>query len=63
MALGMFFGMTGNSHLRNKNQGRLALLSGETIDYQGRAEVIAEEVAQRKKGETQANKDGVKNPL
>ncbi len=63
MALGMFFGMTGNSHLRNKNQGRLALLSGETIDYQGQAEVIVEEVTRRKKGGTSSDKDGVKNPL
>lgn len=63
MALGMFFGMTSNSHFRNKNQGRLGLLSGETIDYQGQAEVIVEEVIRRKKGGTSSDKDGVKNPL
>lgn len=63
MALGMFFGMTSNPHLRNKNQGRLAFLSGETIDYQGQAEVIVEEVARRKKGGTSSEKDGDTNPL
>ena len=63
MALGMFFGMTSNSRLRNKNQSRLALLSGETYDYQGQAEVIVEEVARRKKGGTQSDKGGDKNPL
>jgi hypothetical protein len=63
LALGMFFGMTSNSQLRNQNQSRLTLLSGETYDYEGQAEVIVEEVTRRKKGGTQSDKGGDKNPL
>ena len=50
LALGMFFGMTSNPRLREQNQSRLSLLSAETIDYQGQAEVVEEEIARRKKG-------------
>ena len=46
LASGMFFGASSNSQF-HKNQERLQLLSSETIAYQGRAEVIEEEVAMR----------------
>jgi hypothetical protein len=48
LALGMFFGMTSNQALREKNQSRLSLLSDEALAYQGQAELIEEQVAQRK---------------
>jgi hypothetical protein len=48
LALAMFFGASSDSKLW-PNQYRLSLLSGETVDYQGRAESIEQEVAQRKK--------------
>ena len=50
-ALGMFFGMSSNPHFQ-QNQERLALLSEETFAYEGRAEVIEQEVAQRKARES-----------
>ncbi len=55
LSLGMFFGMTSNPTLRYKNQSRLTLLSDETIAYQGQAEVIEEQVAQRKKAQASQN--------
>ena len=63
LALGMFFGMTSNSRLRNQNQSRLFLLTEESLDYQGRAEVIEEQVARRKQGGAHPNKDDAFNPL
>jgi hypothetical protein len=51
LALGMFFGMTSNQALREKNQSRLSLLSDEALAYQGQAEVVEEQVAQRKKAQ------------
>ena len=46
LALAMFFGATSDPRL-HKNQHRLNRLSEETITYQGRAEVIEQEIAQR----------------
>jgi hypothetical protein len=51
LALGMFFGMTSNQAMREKNQSRLSLLSDEALSYQGQAELIEEQVAQRKKAQ------------
>ncbi|MFN2135543.1 MAG: hypothetical protein ACK2UK_06280 [Candidatus Promineifilaceae bacterium] len=48
-ALGMFFGMIGSPKQRRRNQGRLAQLRPETMDYQGRPETIEEEIAGRKR--------------
>ena len=56
LALGMLFGMTSNPRL-HKNQERLGLLSEETIAYQGQAEIIEQEVAMRKAGKSQQEKD------
>lgn len=56
LALGMFFGMTSNQTIREKNQSRLSLLSDEAVDYQGQAEVIEEQVAQRKQAQTSQGK-------
>lgn len=51
LALGMFFGATSHPQL-HKNQGRLQLLSQETVDYQGQSEMIEQEVAWRKGSNT-----------
>lgn len=47
LALGMFFGATSNPGF-HKNQERLSLLSEQTIAYQGRAEIVEREIAERK---------------
>lgn len=47
-ALGMFFGASSNPAFL-KNQVRLQQLSPETVDYQGQAEHIEQEIALRKK--------------
>ena len=47
LALAMFFGATSDP-LFHHNQERLSSLSEQTIAYQGRAEIIVQEVAQRK---------------
>ena len=47
LALAMFFGATSDPRFHN-NQKRLSLLSEETFAYQGKAEVIEQEVARRK---------------
>ncbi len=49
LALGMFFGASSNPAYQ-KNQSRLHQLSPETIDYQGEAEQIEQEIILRKKG-------------
>ena len=46
-ALGMFFGMSSNPQFQG-NQERLKLLSKETLTYEGQAEVVEEEIRQRK---------------
>jgi hypothetical protein len=46
LALAMFFGATSDPKF-HRNQKRLSLLSEQTIAYQGDAEVIEQEVAQR----------------
>jgi len=48
LALGMFFGMTSNKELRRRNEGRLQLISEETAAYQGRSELVEQQVAARK---------------
>jgi hypothetical protein len=52
LALGMFFGMTSNPVLREKNQSRLTQITDESLSYQGQAEVIEAQVAQRQKAQT-----------
>ena len=47
LGLGMFFGMSSNPNLRDKQQ-RLRLLSEEALDYKGRKETVEAEVEQRK---------------
>ena len=47
LALAKLFGATTDPRFR-QNQTRLALLSEETVAYQGQAEVIEQEVAARK---------------
>jgi hypothetical protein len=47
LALAMFFGATSNPRF-HPNQERLSLLSEQTIAYQGRAEIIEQEIAKRK---------------
>ena len=47
LALAMFFGATSDPGFHN-NQERLKLLSEEAVEYQGRAENIEEEVANRR---------------
>lgn len=46
IALGMFFGMSSDPRLW-PNQRRLRSLSAGTFDYQGRAEIVEQEVAAR----------------
>ena len=57
LALGMFFGLTSNPQIRSRNQDRLGLLSEDTLDYQGRGEVVGEQVARRKKDVAHQNKE------
>jgi hypothetical protein len=47
LALGMFFGATSDP-LFHQNQERLSFLSEQTLAYQGQAEIVEQEVAQRK---------------
>jgi len=47
LALAMFFGATSDP-LFHQNQERLSFLSEQTLAYQGSAEIIEQEVAQRK---------------
>jgi hypothetical protein len=62
LALGMFFGMSSNTRF-HKNQERSSLLSKETIAYQGRAEIIEQQVARRKTQASRPKKDsGVEPP-
>ena len=63
LALGMFFGLTSNPQIRSRNQDRLGLLSEDTLDYQGRADVVGEQVARRKKDVAHQNKEKDSNPL
>jgi hypothetical protein len=64
LALGMFFGASSDNRLW-VNQRRLTLLSGETVDYQGRVEVVEQEVAARKKAgrRRRGKEDTDPNPL
>jgi len=66
LALGMFFGATSDP-LFHQNQERLPFLSEQTIAYQGRAEIIEQEVAQRKasarRRERKGEKDGSASSL
>jgi hypothetical protein len=56
LALGMFFGAASDP-LFQKNQERLSFLSEQTLAYQGQAEVIEQEVAQRKASVSRRRKD------
>lgn len=51
LALAMFFGATSKTGF-HKNQRRLSSLSDETVAYEGRAEVIEQEVARRAAAQT-----------
>ena len=46
--MGLFFGMTSNLELRRRNEGRLQQISQETAAYQGRSELVEEQIAARK---------------
>ena len=48
LALGMFFGMSSNLEMRRRNEGRLQLISEEAVAYQGRSELVEEQIAARK---------------
>ncbi|MCI0648005.1 MAG: hypothetical protein L0332_30850 [Chloroflexi bacterium] len=63
LAIAMFFGATSNpGYLRN--QERLKLLSKETVDYQGRPENVEQEIATRRRAESQPKEnDGKPNQL
>ncbi len=56
LALAMFFGATSNPGF-HQNQKRLALLSEGSIAYPGRAEIVEQQVAQRKAKVSQQGKD------
>jgi len=56
LALAMFFGMTSDP-MFHINRERISLLSEETLTYQGRAEVVEQEVAQRKASASRQKKD------
>jgi len=62
LALAMFFGATSDPRF-HENQERLSLLSEETIAYQGRAEIVEQQGAQRKKGVLRQQKDSGDQPL
>ena len=66
LALAMFFGAT-SEPLFHQNQERLSSLSEQTLAYQGRPEIIEQEVAQRKAGarrrERRREKDGSASSL
>jgi hypothetical protein len=62
LALAMYFGMTSNARF-HRNRERLGLLSEETFAYQGRAEVVEQEIAQRKTGAPWQEKDNTASPL
>jgi hypothetical protein len=62
LALGRFFGMSSDSQFR-RNQERLRLLSEETLAYQGRAEIVEQEVARRKAGLARQEKASDADPL
>ena len=55
LALARFFGMSSDSRFQ-RNQEQLGLVSEETLAYQGRAEVVEQEVAQRKAGASRHEK-------
>jgi hypothetical protein len=61
LALAMFFGMTSDPTF-HINRERIGLLSEETLAYQGRAEVIEQEVAQRKAGASRQEKGSSAKP-
>ena len=61
LALAMFFGMTSDP-MFHINRERIGLLSEETLTYQGRAEVIEQEVAQRKAGASRQEKGSNAKP-
>ena len=61
LALATFFGATSNPQF-HKNQERLRLLSEEAIAYKGRAEVIEQQIVQRKEHK-RGRKDGDDKPL
>jgi hypothetical protein len=62
LALGMFFGASSQKRYLG-NQARLHELSEETIAYEGKAEVIVQEIAGRKADASRSKKDDDMNPL
>lgn len=61
LALAMFFGTTSDPRF-HKNQERLGRLSVETIAYQGRTDIIEEDVARRKGRRSHSDKDSSTKP-
>lgn len=61
LALAKFFGMTTDPSF-HKNQERFQSLSDETMEYQGQAEVIKQEIAARKKRKPQQRMDDESGP-
>ena len=53
LALAKLFGLTSESRFQ-KNRRRLSLLAGETIEYQGQAENIEQEIKERRKTTTKS---------
>jgi hypothetical protein len=62
LALAMFFGATSEPSF-HKNQERLRQLSEETVAYQGRAEIVEEQVARRKSGKPVKRDEETNGPL
>ena len=60
LALAMFFGAMSDP-LFHQNQERLSSLSEQTIAYQGRAEIVEQEVAQRKSRASRRGKEREKD--
>ena len=61
LALARFFGMSSDQRLW-KNQERLSRLSEETLAYEGRADVIEEEVTRRKTRSSRQEKSHIARP-
>lgn len=57
LAIAMFFGVTSDSRF-HPNQERLSQLSEETIVYEGRADVVEEEIQARKPGSSRTKGKG-----
>jgi hypothetical protein len=61
LALAKFFGMSSDPRFQ-RNQERLRLLSEEVLAYPGQAEIVEQEVSQRKSGASQQQEDSCAQP-